>query len=680
MRSNSGGGWACISRALCSFILLTDTYQDATFPVIANKCNFELWFVSAWLVGLGVGLMQVVVQLLVLAYMALQYKWATTPEERDRLLVQGAFTALRGSDNLVLVYAVRPAVEERLGGASSWAMKLSEARIAFLRFIFEDVEQSALQAVFLIFYDEAAFADKLWVTTSIATSLLLSFTIVVQCIPEVRDWLWYRQDVNLTVLQIASLEGRLTEQSRVNLKPRAIPSSCKGARRLPVDSAFADPVVRVGRPAVSLLGCDSNGLTTLLGLEAREKVVEDTITNSTIGTSWSPGVAIILSTVALASFASQLTRDVGNIKRQTLEKLESYLGSYSCCSFEEMRAVGEHDAKDGALLRPVVDSDDDLWLEVQAKARSEKWWAAPWLLIGEEGTWFTREEFNVALEVKLHKLEYLVRSIDSGASWLSASLPFYHRYLHYQMPKRLRSLVDLANSTGLDASTLTSVYQLRTNVSHALRIASVRQHVQQLLSNRHFVKAGLEKKSWWILDCPEAPPLRLIHWSKIAAAGQLPKYNVDSGGATSVEELLDEVEDAEQQKKHSMSTQICICYHHFDRLGVGRDAAERQLVVFLLSHRWLRTAGVQKGHPDSMENIKAISRFWGDLLSNEYVNGFPLCETLTPCLGSKTMKKNPLHLTAASVQPWRKTCPASSKQKSSVIESSCCVLEMPEVG
>ncbi|CAE7443401.1 unnamed protein product [Symbiodinium sp. KB8] len=182
----------CRPRALCSFILLTDTYQDATFPVIANKCNFELWFVSAWLVGLGVGLMQVVVQLLVLLAMALQYNRATTPEERDRLLVQGAFTALRGSDNLVLVYAVRPAVEERLGGASSWAMKLSEARIAFLRFIFEDVEQSALQAVFLIFYDEAAFADKLWVTTSIATSLLLSFTIVVQCIPEVRDWLWYR--------------------------------------------------------------------------------------------------------------------------------------------------------------------------------------------------------------------------------------------------------------------------------------------------------------------------------------------------------------------------------------------------------------------------------------------------------------------------------------------------------
>ena len=86
------------------------------------------------------------------------------------------------------------------------------------------------------------------------------------------------------------------------------------------------------------------------------------------------------------------------------------------------------------------------------------------------------------------------------------------------------------------------VYQVRTSVSHAVRIASVRQHVQRLLSNRHFVNAGLEKKSWWILECPETPPLRLIHWSRIAAAGQLPKYGTEAG-ATSVEELLDEVEE-----------------------------------------------------------------------------------------------------------------------------------------
>lgn len=126
--------------------------------------------------------------------------------------------------------------------------KLSEARIALLRFIFEDVEQSALQAVFLIlgcgnsdatlatlvlfqiqwkimesldpsrahsqifryskdisdlriFYDEAAIFDKLWVTASILTSLLLSFTIVVQCMPGVRDWLWYRRGPFLSMLQ-----------------------------------------------------------------------------------------------------------------------------------------------------------------------------------------------------------------------------------------------------------------------------------------------------------------------------------------------------------------------------------------------------------------------------------------------------------------------------------------------
>ena len=36
------------------------------------------------------------------------------------------------------------------------------------------------------------------------------------------------------------------------------------------------------------------------------------------------------------------------------------------------------------------------------------------------------------------------------------SLPFYHRYLHYQMPKRLASFVDAANGANLDQATLTS--------------------------------------------------------------------------------------------------------------------------------------------------------------------------------------------------------------------------------
>ena len=54
------------------------------------------------------------------------------------------------------------------------------------------VFKSTPRSGFRIFYDEAALIDKVWVTASIFTSLLLSFTIVVQCMPEVRDWLWYR--------------------------------------------------------------------------------------------------------------------------------------------------------------------------------------------------------------------------------------------------------------------------------------------------------------------------------------------------------------------------------------------------------------------------------------------------------------------------------------------------------
>ncbi|CAK9050885.1 unnamed protein product, partial [Durusdinium trenchii] len=69
-------------------------------------------------------------------------------QERERYHVEGLFLALRALDNHVLVYSVRPAVEERLGGSSCWKMKTVESRIAFSRFIFEDAEQCALQGAF----------------------------------------------------------------------------------------------------------------------------------------------------------------------------------------------------------------------------------------------------------------------------------------------------------------------------------------------------------------------------------------------------------------------------------------------------------------------------------------------------------------------------------------------------
>merc|ERR1719183_1856610 len=115
--------------------------------------------------------MQVLVQLVLLARSWNRYRLARTAEERERFHIEAIFLALRGCDNHVLVYAAKPAVEERLGGHSSWAMKTVEARVAFLRFVFEDAEQSALQVIFLYWFEAATIFDKLWVGFSTATSL-----------------------------------------------------------------------------------------------------------------------------------------------------------------------------------------------------------------------------------------------------------------------------------------------------------------------------------------------------------------------------------------------------------------------------------------------------------------------------------------------------------------------------
>ena len=43
---------------LAALLLQSDTYMDATFPVIARTCNFDLWKVSVVLIVGGIGLMQ----------------------------------------------------------------------------------------------------------------------------------------------------------------------------------------------------------------------------------------------------------------------------------------------------------------------------------------------------------------------------------------------------------------------------------------------------------------------------------------------------------------------------------------------------------------------------------------------------------------------------------------------
>lgn len=553
--------WRLLFRVLGTFILLTDTYQDATFPVIASKCHFSLWFVSAWLVILGVGVMQVVVQVSMMISCVVHYYLARMPEERDRWLVQGAFMALRGSDNFVLVYAVRPAVEERLGGASSWAMKLSEARVAFLRFIFEDVEQSALQAVFLIFYEDAAVADKIWVTASIATSLMLSFTMVVQCIPEVRDWLWHRVFScfpgcrRFPVLRIPWLFLMLVVYRALSTFPWI--SAC---------SPSGDPCQSQRSGWWEFFwGCDSNGETALFGLTARVGVVDEILHNSAIG------LGIIASTILCASGIWWMRHQLAQIGKRRL------LGSADV--YDQHRRLAFSRSPHDKLLRPITDDDEDVWLDPARQL----------------GASLTRLSETAADRAPLDAIRALVKAIDKniyrisrahiyrGSFWYPGSRWLMERAVQ----KQLAALIDLANRAQLDGPAMAQARHLSIEVKHVLRLSKVRNHVKNLLCSRQFIQAGLEQKAWAIIEGNVGtPPLKLIHWERIEVLGYLPKHKPDGtgNGAVHVDELLEEVAV---------------------KLNVSRQKAERQTVVFFLSHRWLQTEGRSSHHPDSEDGIKA---------------------------------------------------------------------------
>merc|ERR1719265_1044126 len=109
-------------------------------------------------------------QLVTLGLQYRRYCYAKTLEEKCRLQVEGLFLLARASDNMALCYALRPAVEEELGGESSWSMKMAEARVPFFRFFFEDVEQGALQFTFLMNFASAKEEDKVFIGVSIFVS------------------------------------------------------------------------------------------------------------------------------------------------------------------------------------------------------------------------------------------------------------------------------------------------------------------------------------------------------------------------------------------------------------------------------------------------------------------------------------------------------------------------------
>ncbi|CAK0817208.1 unnamed protein product, partial [Prorocentrum cordatum] len=182
----------CGIRLVAMGMLLSSTYQDVVFYVLARTCDYDVWRVAAWLLLFGVGAMQICVQLFMLFRCYLLFRRAQNPEDRERLRVEGIFQALRSSNNLLLTHLVQPALQEHLGGESSWAAAAAEVRIAMARALFQDVEQAALQLVFLTFLQELPARDTLFVYASASNSLLLSFGAIAQLLPEARDWLWHQ--------------------------------------------------------------------------------------------------------------------------------------------------------------------------------------------------------------------------------------------------------------------------------------------------------------------------------------------------------------------------------------------------------------------------------------------------------------------------------------------------------
>eukprot|EP00928_Gymnodinium_smaydae_P063480 TRINITY_DN4703_c0_g2_i1.p1 TRINITY_DN4703_c0_g2~~TRINITY_DN4703_c0_g2_i1.p1 ORF type:complete len:2551 (-),score=465.08 TRINITY_DN4703_c0_g2_i1:84-6608(-) len=557
-----------LMRVLFMSVMLTDTYQDATFPVIAYTCGFDLWFVSAWLVVLGVLVMQFCAQLLALAHCVYGYWRARTPEERERHFVQGIFLVLRGSDNLVLSYVLRPAVEERLGGASSWAMKTSEARIAFFRFLFEDVEQSALQVVFIMFYEDAAMTDKLWVISSVATSLSLSFTIVVQCLPEVRDWIWHR-------VLAAFPSGRTVPLLRAFWL-----LLCLCLYRLV--SAF--PWISACSPSGE--SCEYgftwwrshciNGESYLFGYPTRYEVAREVMVASGFSVL---GMASTIACVALACF-------IWRRRRRALEPRKGHGGEAYALEhrFAICRGEGEGvEGEDFHDLRPKSSEDDDAWLPPARQLRT--------LVANAAGA-------GAASEASLAPLLKLVETIDAKTfrqsrahlssfstrgSWLRRCL---ERRSDNELPGLAKKLVNAPELQGLGHTAQVLARTLVVEAHHAWRIAHVRKNAAYLLSSQSFVQANLAEKAALVSEATGGlAPLLFVHWTAIETLGELPKCGVP-GGSLSVPDTLAKTRT---------------------RLGLAsEERAASCLVPFFLSHRWLRTTGPRSHHhPDSEGHVKA---------------------------------------------------------------------------
>jgi len=561
-------------------ISITDVYQDATFPVIAGVCGFDLWWVSLWLVFLGVGVMQVGVQSLLVFKSWRKYRWAQTPEEREMHHIEAVFLALRACDNHMLVYSVKPAVEERLGGASSWKMKTVEARVAFLRFVFEDAEQSALQVIFLWFFESASVNDKIWVGCSTATSLLLSFTLTVQTLPEVRDWLWHQL---LARLPFGSQwhEVRLMWLLLLVMLYRAV-------------SIF--PWFGACTPAGDYNMSTLSRLLLISGKAVPEHVVKETL----LGTLVAGGVTIVATAFAALiwrrTIGLRLSMCACTHTVSTDTEGEDEDGGTSASGYDFGKRMAANRG-----LRLKGQEDTDTWLTslrviyaaVVGTLPSERLQVAAKLLAQIDSGVFrithatgtscsafhkAKEEINRWL-LELDGLD-LPKMLDPTSAGTEAALSSRSEHTHMSSRQTVQS----------------SLSRLRCEARRHLECGEVRARALELLADRSFRRAGLCKKARLIHDATGGrAPLRLLHWSSLEALERLPRCGEDCAGSGS-----EDISAALQRVLTTGGRKIG------SDIASAEDEAERRIVLVYLSHTWSR-----KDNPDTegAQKARGLVRF-----------------------------------------------------------------------
>jgi len=511
-------------RFLATILGSTDIYQDATFPVISGVCGYDLWWVSFWLIFLGIGVMQV----LFVAYLIFKswrrYLKASTPEERNRHHIEGIFLALRATDNHVLVYLIKPAVEERLGGGSSWAMKSIEARVAFLRFVFEDAEQAALQVSFLYFFENATLHDKIWIGFSTATSVLHSFTLCVQTLPEVRDWLWNQV--------LAALPG--------------------GARFTGVKLLWLLVAIALYR-GISIFpwlgactpagGFDDSALERLLlikaiktGMSPPTYVWSETLMGS--------GIAVVVGCVIMAMTLC--------IWRRTLRlpKCLSFSQHSDVAQPRDLKAVLEWSSK----MSTKCEDDDDLWLNS---------------LMAVHAVATGSEHEDLAVELLL--------IIDSSIVKVSRSTSVPDPDLVAAGRTSIKAHLSKLKALDLFLGPPGTLNTFKSKIDLALDYAELRADILTLLGDRSFRKSGLLRKSELIDKVTKMrAPLRMLHWSVLEKLGKLPKYGVD-GGAEAVPAAITRTMENLKCLERQAEKSIILVYVSHSWLRPGHPASQEDV-------------------------------------------------------------------------------------------------------